>query len=130
MSSKIKSDSNDRHGLYLPKRFARILFTDRCICPSIVAGCVPNAVLEAMACGNRHCHPVGGVTDVIEDGVNGMLVQVNDVNGLAEKIAEALSQPEKREQLGRSAREAVLRRYTLENELQANLKVYESLGVK
>ena len=36
--------------------------------------------------------------DVIEDGVNGILVQVNDTNALAEKIAKALSQPEKREQ--------------------------------
>jgi len=97
--------------------------------PSLRDG-MPNAVLEAMACGKTIiATPVGGVTDVIEDGVNGRLVPVNDVNGLAEKIAEALSQPEKREQLGRSAREAVLRQYTLENELQANLKVYQRLGV-
>ena len=98
--------------------------------PSLRDG-MPNAVLEAMACGKTViATPVGGVTDVIEDGVNGMLVQVNAAGELAEKIVEALNQPEKREQLGRSAREAVLRRYALENELQANLKVYESLGVK
>lgn len=97
--------------------------------PSLRDG-MPNAVLEAMACGKTVlATPVGGVKDVIQDGVNGMLVNVNDAEGLAEKIAEALSQPEKREQLGRSAREAVFRQYTLENELQANLKVYESLGV-
>jgi len=103
---------------------------DTFVHPSLRDG-MPNAVLEAMACGKTViATPVGGVTDVIEDGVNGMLVQVNDANELAEKIAKALSQPEKQEQFGRSAREAVLRRYTLENELQANLKVYESLGVK
>ena len=97
--------------------------------PSLRDG-MPNAVLEAMACEKTVvATPVGGVKDIIQDGVNGMLVNVNDAEGLAEKIAEALSQPEKREQLGRSAREAILCQYTPENELQANLKVYQSLGV-
>ena len=92
---------------------------------------MPNAVLEAMACGKTViATPVGGVLDVIEDGVNGMLVNVNDVDGLAQKMAEALSQLEKRESIGRSAREAVLRQFTPEKELQANLQIYENLGVK
>ncbi|HNB35395.1 MAG TPA: glycosyltransferase family 4 protein, partial [Anaerolineales bacterium] len=87
--------------------------------------------LEAMACGKTViATPVGGVLDVVEDGVNGFLVNVNDVQGLVEKMAEVLSQPEKREAVARSAREAVLSQYTLEKELQANLKIYASLGVK
>lgn len=98
--------------------------------PSLRDG-MPNAVLEAMACGKTViATPVGGVLDVVEDGVNGFLVNVNDVQGLVEKMAEVLSQPEKREAVARSAREAVLSQYTLEKELQANLKIYASLGVK
>lgn len=97
--------------------------------PSLRDG-MPNAVLEAMACGKTViATPVGGALEVIEDGVNGFFVNVNDEQGLAEKIAEALSQPDKREHLGRSARETVLRRFTLENELNANLEVYKTLGV-
>ena len=97
--------------------------------PSLRDG-MPNAVLEAMACGKTViATPVGGVLDVIEDGLNGFFVSANDAEGLAEKMVEALSQPEKREQLGRSAREAVLRRFTLEKELNANLEVYKTLGV-
>jgi glycosyltransferase involved in cell wall biosynthesis len=97
--------------------------------PSLRDG-MPNAVLEAMACGKTViATPVGGVKDVIVDGVNGLLVNVNDAEGLAEKVAEALSQPEKRESVGRSAREAVLGQFTLEKELQANMKIYQSLGV-
>ena len=97
--------------------------------PSLRDG-MPNAVLEAMACGKTViATPVGGVKDVIVDGVNGLLVNVNDAEGLAEKVAEALSQPEKRETVGRSAREAVLGQFTLEKELQANSKIYQSLGV-
>ncbi len=89
---------------------------------------MPNAVLEAMACGKTViATPVGGVKDVVVDGVNGLLVNVSDVEGLAEKVAEALSQPEKRESIGRAAREAVLSRFTLEKELQSNLDVYQTL---
>lgn len=95
--------------------------------PSLRDG-MPNAVLEAMACGKTViATPVGGVMDVIEDGVNGMLVSVNDVDGLAAKIAEALTQPERREAIGSAARATVLSHYTLEKELQANLNVYQTL---
>jgi glycosyltransferase involved in cell wall biosynthesis len=81
-----------------------------------------------MACGKTViATPVGGVSDVMENGVNGILVKVNDVDELAQKIAEALSQPGKREAVGRSARETVLHRFTLENELQANLNVYQTV---
>ena len=98
--------------------------------PSLRDG-MPNAVLEAMACGKTViATPVGGVLDIIEDGVNGFFVKVGDAEGLAEKMAEALNQPEKRKTVGRSARETVLNQYTLEKELRANLQIYASLGVK
>jgi glycosyltransferase involved in cell wall biosynthesis len=84
-----------------------------------------------MACGKTVlATPVGGVLDIIEDGVNGIFVNVNDARDLAEKTAEAVNQPEKREAIGGSAREAVLGQFTLEKELQANLTIYQSLGVK
>jgi hypothetical protein len=45
-------------------------------------------------------------------------------------MAEVLSQLEKREAIARSGREAILSQYTPEKELQANLNIYQSLGVK
>jgi len=97
--------------------------------PSLRDG-MPNAVLEAMACGKTVvATAVGGVTDVIEDGVNGILVHVHEAGRLEVAITEALNQPEKRDQFGRSARETVLHQFTLDKELQANLAIYQQLGV-
>jgi glycosyltransferase involved in cell wall biosynthesis len=96
--------------------------------PSLRDG-MPNAVLEAMACGKIViATPVGGVIDVIEDNKNGYLVKVIDVDGLAEKIIEVLSNNQ--EAIQKSARETVLRQFTLERELKENLDVYKRLRIK
>jgi glycosyltransferase involved in cell wall biosynthesis len=98
--------------------------------PSLRDG-MPNALLEAMACEKTViATPVGGTTDVLEDGKNGILVNVNDADKLAETILQLLSQPENRRTMSTSAREAVVRRFTPEKELEANLQVYKRLGLK
>ena len=98
--------------------------------PSLRDG-MPNAILEAMACEKVViATPVGGATDVIEDGKNGALINVNDAEALAESILQLLSQPEKRRAISKSAREAVIHLFTPEKELTANLQVYKSLGLK
>ncbi len=98
--------------------------------PSLRDG-MPNALLEAMACEKMViATPVGGVIDVVEDGKNGVLVKVNDADGLAEKILQLLNQPENNRSLSKAAREAVIHRFTPEKELEANLQVYQRLGLK
>ncbi|HNO94378.1 MAG TPA: glycosyltransferase [Anaerolineales bacterium] len=97
--------------------------------PSLRDG-MPNAVLEAMACGVPViATPVGGALDVLEDGVNGFFVDVNDATQLTEKIAKTLKPLKELESVRRSARETVLHHCTFEEELQANLKIYANLGV-
>jgi len=98
--------------------------------PSLRDG-MPNAVLEAMACEKAViATAVGGTKDILDDGKNGVIVNVNDVDMLAEKILELLDDPEKRKSLGKNARELIVNRFTLEKELIANLDVYRTLGLK
>jgi len=95
--------------------------------PSLRDG-MPNALLEAMACGLPVvATPVGGAADVIEDGKNGIFVNVNNADDLAEKILYLLDNSEKRGELGKNARESILDRFTPEKELEANLEVYRTL---
>ncbi len=98
--------------------------------PSLRDG-MPNALLEAMACEIPVITtPVGGALDVIQDGKNGIFVNLNDPEMLAGKILELQQDPDHRAGLGRRARESILERFTPEKELEANLSVYRNLGLK
>ena len=97
--------------------------------PSLRDG-MPNALLEAMACEKAViATPVGGIIHVLEDGKNGLLVDVNDANMLTEKILELLDNPKKRAILGKNARQSIVQRFTAEQELEANLNIYRKLGI-
>ncbi len=98
--------------------------------PSLRDG-MPNALLEAMACEKSViATPVGGIMDIVENEKNGMLIHINDENALTDKVCELLDDHEKRQRLGKAARETIEGRFTLANELKANLDVYRSLGLK
>ena len=69
--------------------------------------------LEANACnvpviGGRS----GGVSDAVEDGVNGLLADPLDPEDIARAIRELLVQPEFADRLGRQGRERVMARFT------------------
>ena len=74
------------------------------------------SMLEAMASG---CLIIGSKTapveEVIEDGRNGLLVDFFDIAGLADRVSEALSHPEKFRGVRRSARETVIARFDLQS---------------
>jgi glycosyltransferase involved in cell wall biosynthesis len=85
------------------------------VMPSLREG-LPIALLEAMACG-LPCvaSRLPGATDVmIEDGVNGRLVPVGDVEAFAAAIAGLLAAPQDAAHLGAAARRIVEERYTVE----------------
>jgi starch synthase len=73
------------------------------------------AVLEAMASGTPAvCSRVGGLPEIVEDGVTGLLVEPGDVDGLRERLDEVMRDPALAARLGRNARERALERFTWE----------------
>jgi glycosyltransferase involved in cell wall biosynthesis len=97
--------------------------------PSLRDG-MPNALLEAMACGKAViATPVGGMVDVLEDGVNGLAVPINDAEALFRAIETLVTDEPLRKKLGHSAHQTIVEKYTPEKELEANLGVYRKLGI-
>jgi glycosyltransferase involved in cell wall biosynthesis len=96
--------------------------------PSLRDG-MPNALLEGMACERAAiASNVGGMSDVLRDGDNGILVPAGDVNALADAISSLLADPSRRAQLGRAGRATVESDFTPERELQLNLDIYRAFN--
>jgi glycosyltransferase involved in cell wall biosynthesis len=87
------------------------------------------AVLEAMASGTPVvASRVGGVAEIVQDGVTGYLVGPGDTAGLRDRLAEILGDPALARRLGSAARETVLDRFTWAKVAERCLQVYASLA--
>jgi glycosyltransferase involved in cell wall biosynthesis len=81
---------------------------DICALSSINEG-TPVALIEAMAAGTAVVSTnVGGVPDLIEDGVTGLLVAPRSVDDMADALVRLANDPELRSRLGMAARRAVV----------------------
>jgi len=70
----------------------------------------PHTVVESLAVGTPViATSVGGVPEVVEDGVNGLLVPPGDVEALAEAIRRFAAEPELRSRLREAAAPSVAR---------------------
>lgn len=84
--------------------------------------------LEAMACGKPVIACRGeGIEDVIEDGVNGILVEPKDIDDLAKKIELLLDDKKKAEQIGQAGRKLVLERYTWAENARKTITLYKEV---
>lgn len=77
--------------------------------------CFPLVLLEAM----QHAlpiiaTPVGAIPDIVEDGVNGILVPERDAEGVADDMKRLVDAPELVQQMGQHGEEKYLANYTTE----------------
>jgi len=70
------------------------------------------SALEAMSCGTPVVATrVGGVSEVVDDGVSGLLAGVDDMEGFAGKLRELLFDAARGERMGAAARRAAEERF-------------------
>jgi glycosyltransferase involved in cell wall biosynthesis len=75
----------------------------------------PVVAIESLAAGTPVVATrVGGVGDVVADGVDGLLTNVGDVRGLAAALERLARDPALRAAMGRAGRERTLPRYRVE----------------
>lgn len=82
--------------------------------------------LEAMACSTPVvASRLGGIRNVIESGVNGLLVDPSDVEELASAMIRLLNEPTLAERIGRAGRETVRERFSWEAIARRHLEFYQ-----
>jgi glycosyltransferase involved in cell wall biosynthesis len=99
---------------------------DLCVLPSLSEG-MPALLIEAGLAGvPAVAYAVGGVGEVIADGITGVLVRSGDEHGLTAAIAALLAAPERREAMGRAAR-IHCRRFEITAITEAYSEVYAGI---
>jgi N-acetyl-alpha-D-glucosaminyl L-malate synthase BshA len=84
------------------------------------------AALEALACevpviASR----VGGIPEVVDDGVTGCLSEVGDIEKMSADAAHLLSHEDERREMGRRARESAVSRYSTDLVIPQYIEFYE-----
>jgi N,N'-diacetylbacillosaminyl-diphospho-undecaprenol alpha-1,3-N-acetylgalactosaminyltransferase len=98
---------------------------DVVVLPSYREG-TPRALLEAAAMGK----PVittdtVGCREVVDGGVNGLLVPVKDVKALAQAMVCLINNPDMRKRMGKAGREKMEREFDERIVLEKTLQVYQ-----
>lgn len=98
------------------------------VLPSLNEG-MPNAVLEAMACGIPViASAVGGVPEVINDNENGITIPPENEDQLTTKLITLIENQEKRRVFGTQARKTVQERFSLVQMVSKYETLYQSLA--
>ena len=88
-------------------------------------------VIEGMAAGKPIvATAAGGILDIVEDGVNGLLVPPKDAKALSRAILQIMSNPDRAKQMGVAARRRVAEKFTVQHQVKAVQELYDTiLGV-
>ena len=89
---------------------------------------LPIALLEAMS---MNCVPVctaaGGIPEVIKDGVNGLLVPVEQPMQLVDRLSQLIQQPDRVAQMKQAARETVINSFSMKKMVTELEEIYNNL---
>jgi glycosyltransferase involved in cell wall biosynthesis len=111
--------SGDNTSLFLLGRredvFDILRMADVLLLPSAYEG-MPNVIMEAMLAGVPVVATrVGGVPDLIQDGLHGFLHEVGDLTGMTRSLKRLLTDPVLRQRMGKAGRERILAEFTIDH---------------
>ena len=96
--------------------------------PSFYREGLPKSVIEAEAIGMPVVTTDSvGCRDTVEDGVNGFLIPVQDVEALTDRLARLIDDRELRLRMGRASREKAEREFSLSDVVRKHMDLYREL---
>lgn len=103
--------------------------SDIFVLPSRKEG-LPNALLEAMACGLPSIATnIGGIRDIIDDGVNGLLFEKDNKEHLYDKIQLVMENDDLYRDLSKRGRDTVTEQYSIDKVANNYQKLYSQISV-
>jgi len=76
----------------------------------------PLSLLEGAACGLPNVGSrVGGIPEIIDDGINGFIFEKEDVTQLSEKLKLLIDDQKLRKCMGKSSREKIVKHFSMKN---------------
>lgn len=111
---------------YLSGASSLLRTADVCVVPSVWEDAFPLSVLEMMARGRAVVATrVGGVPEMIENDVSGVLVPGADIDSLAAALGRVLASPLLQNSLGRAAQDRASRLFTANHQVDQLLGTFE-----
>ncbi len=113
-----------------------VLFWERCDIPEILSQTdifvlpsrwegLPLAIIEAMMAGLPVvASNVGGISELIEDGVNGFLIPPRDAVRFTKALQILIEDETLRKKMGEAGREKAMKNFTLDKMLSKTMEVY------
>jgi len=87
---------------------------------------MPNALLEAMACGLPCIATrVSGSEDIVQDGINGLLIEPEQPEALAQAMRRVIEDSDFAAHLAQEARATILRDYQLSRVVEKCVELYQ-----
>lgn len=104
-------------------------FYDNCriiVLPSICYEGFPSVLIEAMLHEKPIiCSRIGGLSEIVDDGITGLLFEPGNSEDLANKIKYLWGRPDLCSKMGRSGREKALREYSKDKYYNRLMNAYE-----
>jgi glycosyltransferase involved in cell wall biosynthesis len=95
------------------------------VLPTICYEAFPLVVIEAMMHAKPVvCSRIGGLPEIVEDGVTGLLFEPGNAEDLGEKIRYLWERPELAIKMGKAGRDKALREYSLARYYERLMQVY------
>ena len=118
-SSCIFTGPTSREGVVQLMKKAELL-----VAPSFIEN-TPYTILESMACGVPViASNVGGVSEIIENGYNGMLVEPNSSEAITNSITKLLEDPSLQHTMGERAIETIKTKFSWSVNLKKYIEAY------